>query len=103
MVDPIFKEQFEIAKPTARYAALLASLPDVFVGPLEHVIPLVSFLCSEIAAAFREEGALLPPWRQASSMLSKWRPRSSLEERSASPSTSRGESWRHVTVQTVPL
>ena len=80
VVDPVFKDQFEIAKPTPRYAALLASLPDDFVGPMEHVIPLVSFLCSEIAAAFQEEGTLLPPWRQASSMLSKWRPRRSSEE-----------------------
>ncbi len=43
------------------------------------VEPLVDFLCSELAAAFRAEGATLPPWRAADAMLSKWRPRRSVD------------------------
>lgn len=43
------------------------------------VEPLVDFLCSELAAAFRAEGAMLPPWRAADAMLSKWRPRRSVD------------------------
>lgn len=81
VVDPLFKEQFEIAKPSQRYATLLAALPDVFVGPEENIIPLVSFLSAELAASFKATGAVLPPWRQTASMLSKWRPRRSSEEK----------------------
>ncbi|KXZ44491.1 hypothetical protein GPECTOR_67g332 [Gonium pectorale] len=80
IVDPQFKEQFIIAKTTARYAAILAAIPSVFVGPEEHLCLLVNFLCTEMSTAFRQLGSVLPPWRQASSMLSKWKPRKSLDE-----------------------
>ena len=74
VVDPVFREQFVIAKPTPRYASLLSSLPDVFIGPFENLTPLVLFLCAEMAASFKETGgSCLPPWRCTTSMLSKWR------------------------------
>ena len=76
MVDPVFRDQFEIGKSTPRYASLLSSLPDVFIGPFENLTPLVLFLCAEIAMSFAEAegGCVLPPWRLPGSMLSKWRP-----------------------------
>ncbi|KAG2487290.1 hypothetical protein HYH03_014130 [Edaphochlamys debaryana] len=80
IVDPQFKEQFIIAKTTARYAAILAAIPQVFVGPEEHLALLVNFLCTEMSTAFRQLGSVLPPWRHASSVLSKWRPRKSVDE-----------------------
>lgn len=52
----------------------------MYVAPEATVAPLVNFLCQEIAAAFKANGAVLPPWRHASSMLSKWLPRKSLDE-----------------------
>ncbi|GFR50122.1 hypothetical protein Agub_g12273, partial [Astrephomene gubernaculifera] len=70
IVDAQFKEQFIIAKTTARYASILAAIPQVFVGPEEHLALLVNFLCTEMSAAFRQLGAVLPPWRHAASMLS---------------------------------
>lgn len=79
IVDPHFAEQFEIAKPTDRYSALLACLPAVLVIPEEHIQPLVTFLCAEMSSAFKASSAVLPPWRQASSMLTKWQPRKSLD------------------------
>mmetsp|Transcript_27473 Transcript_27473/g.69875 ORF Transcript_27473/g.69875 Transcript_27473/m.69875 type:complete len:390 (-) Transcript_27473:630-1799(-) len=84
VVDLSFKEQFSIAKPTQRYGQLLDCLPEVYVAPEASVAPLVNFLCQEIACAFRSNGAVLPPWRHASSMLSKWLPRKSLDESVAS-------------------
>lgn len=80
IVDPRFKEQFVIAKPTSRYATILQAVPNAYVGPEEHLAPFVNFLCGELAAAFRTHGCVLPPWRQATSMLSKWKPRRSLDE-----------------------
>ncbi len=74
------QEQFIIAKTTARYASILAAIPQIFVGPEEHLVLLVNFLCTEMNAAFRQLGSVLPPWRQASSMLSKWKPRKSVDE-----------------------
>lgn len=55
-------------------------IPQVFVGPEEHLVLLVNFLCTEMNAAFRQLGSVLPPWRHASSMLSKWKPRKSVDE-----------------------
>jgi hypothetical protein len=52
-------------------------IAQVYVGAA--IEPLVDFLCSELAAAFRAEGATLPPWRAADAMLSKWRPRRSVD------------------------
>lgn len=80
IVDPQFKEQFYIAKTTARYAAILAAVPQVYVGPEEHLELLVNFLCTEMSAAFKQLGSVLPPWRHASSVMSKWQPRKSLDE-----------------------
>lgn len=84
LVDPKFREQFEIAHANARYAAVLAAAPVDFVGTEERIVPLVELLCAEMSAAFRAAGATLPPWRQAGAMLSKWRPRRS-EDAGAKP------------------
>jgi len=80
IVDASFREQFEIAKPTTRYTALLNVVPDVLVAPEDHVSPLVNFLCAELNLAFKANNAVLPPWRAASSMMSKWQPRQSMDQ-----------------------
>jgi uncharacterized protein (TIGR01615 family) len=58
LVDPKFKEQFEIAHPTPRYAELLEEVPACFVGSEERLVALVELLCSEMSAAFRGTGVL---------------------------------------------
>lgn len=78
-VDPSFAEQFLIAKPTERYAALLACLPEVLVMPEDRISALVTFLSAELTLAFKASGSVLPPWRQTSSMLTKWQPRRSTD------------------------
>jgi uncharacterized protein (TIGR01615 family) len=79
LVDPRFRDQFEIAHATPRYARVLATVPAEAVLPPDRVSQLVEILCAEIAAAFAETGTPLPPWRQTAAMLSKWQPRRSEE------------------------
>ena len=55
IVDSHFAEQFAVAHPSARYAAVLEALPDVYVGT--HVQPVVEFLCSELEASFKVRSA----------------------------------------------
>lgn len=74
IVDPAFKEQFEIPSPTPSYAALLALLPMEFVGTSSRLVPLVQNLCAEMVASFEANALTLPPWRRAQSMLTKWLP-----------------------------
>lgn len=66
VVDTHFVEQFEIAKPTARYTRILGCIPRVLVLPEERCPPLVTFLCAELAVAFKACGTVVPPWRQVS-------------------------------------
>lgn len=84
IVEPHFREQFEISQPTARYGGLLAMLPAVFVGTAAELLPLVQLLCSEMTLAFEQHGLSLPPWRQSKSLLSKWLP-SKLRDYDLSP------------------
>ena len=77
IVDPCFKEQFEIPHVNARYARILEDVPVSFIGTEEQVIAVVEIMSKEISRAFQQANATLPPWRQAASMLSKWQPRKS--------------------------
>jgi uncharacterized protein (TIGR01615 family) len=74
IIDPYFKEQFIIAAPSSRYQRLLDALPEAFVGPEPFLLALVDLLCREMAASFKQQGSVMPPWRQPASILSKWQP-----------------------------
>ena len=74
VVEPCFREQFVIAQPTPAYAALLAAAPPCFVGPAPRLRAAVALLCGEMAAAFKQQGLPVPPWRSKRAMLSKWAP-----------------------------
>jgi len=79
LIDPKFKEQFEIAHSTARYSRILSNVPAEAVASPERITKVVESLCTEMAFAFSEIGTPLPPWRQTAAMLSKWQPRRSEE------------------------
>lgn len=72
IVDPLFKEQFQLGHPSRAYASLLAALPDEFVGSPDRLHAVVHLLCGEVAAAFVCQGQPLPPWRTLRSTLGKW-------------------------------
>lgn len=77
IVDPSFKEQFEIPHITPRYKCVLSEVPATFIGTEEQVIAVVEIMSKEISRVFQHAGATLPPWRHTASMLSKWQPRKS--------------------------
>ncbi|KAG2445135.1 hypothetical protein HYH02_008603 [Chlamydomonas schloesseri] len=74
VVEVRFREQFLIAHPTRGYEQLLLALPVVFVGTLRRLDAVVEVMAAEVAAAFRQAGRPLPPWRTKGAMLSKWAP-----------------------------
>ena len=74
IVEPRFREQWQISHPTERYSRVLAAVPHEFVGTASHLIPLVQDISSELALSFESKGMTLPPWRKNLSMLSKWLP-----------------------------
>lgn len=73
-MDPQFKSQFVFNHCTPKYSRLLRQLPEVFVGAVVEVIPLVELLCEETEASFRQAGLTMPSWRQAQAMLARWLP-----------------------------
>lgn len=77
LIDPRFKEQFEIAHTTPRYQHLLATVPVEVVAPPARIAEAVNILCAEMALAFNQCGVPLPPWRQVGAMITKWQPRKS--------------------------
>lgn len=79
VLDPRFREQFEIAHATPRYSRVLAAVSPEVVCSQDRLNKVVELLCSEMASAFAQTGTPLPPWRQHAAMLSKWQPRRSEE------------------------
>jgi hypothetical protein len=67
------REQFEIPRPSAAYAASLNALPAVFVGTAQRLAVLVAWMAARLRAAFDAEGMHVPPWRSARAMLAMWR------------------------------
>ncbi|BDA45856.1 hypothetical protein COCOBI_07-6430 [Coccomyxa sp. Obi] len=72
IVEPQLREHFRIAHSTHAYDALLAAAPAEFVGGPGRLAAIVEVLSSAVAAAFKDQGLPLPPWRRAKSVLSKW-------------------------------
>eukprot|EP00798_Chlamydomonas_sp_ICE-L_P013898 gene13898-19825_t len=85
VIDPCFREQFEIAKPSTRYEAVLDAVPPCLIISQDNISRLVNFLCAELTASFQAIDAVVPPWRQSAGMLSKWLPRKSLDENIGPP------------------
>lgn len=79
VLDPRFRDQFEIAHSTPRYSKVLEAVGQEVVTSQDRLIKVVELLCAEMALAFQETGTPLPPWRQQAAMLSKWQPRRSEE------------------------
>jgi hypothetical protein len=51
VVDPCFKEQFQLPNATPEYNALWQDLPNLFVGTAEQLVPIVELMCTEVRLA----------------------------------------------------
>jgi len=69
LVDPMFREQFVVARPSPRYARLLELVPQVFVGTRAHMVAGIRLMCPEMHASLTSAGLDMPPWRYASRMI----------------------------------
>ena len=74
IIDCHFRDQFKIGQHIQWYQQVLDCVPEVFVGSVQCLAPLVALVCTEMALAFKEGGAACPPWRQPKSIISKWLP-----------------------------
>ena len=74
IVDPAFRHQFDIARPSSRYKIIHKSLPNTFVGRLSDLENLVDIVVAEIRKSFEVEEMSIPPWRRKDAFMSKWKP-----------------------------
>ncbi|KAG0609263.1 hypothetical protein M758_8G171100 [Ceratodon purpureus] len=72
VVDLDFKAQFEIARPTAQYDALVQALPSVFVGRQDQLQWIVNVMSEAVKLSLKKRGMHLPPWRKPEYMRAKW-------------------------------
>lgn len=73
IVDPWFREQFEVIHRTPFFQRVLERIPAVFCGTMDLLKPLVEVLSTEMALAFEQKNLAIPPWRQGAAQLSKWK------------------------------
>jgi len=85
-VDIDFRAQFEIARPTAAYNALLQKLPTLFVGRACKLCSIVKIMCDAARRSLKEKEMYIPPWRKYRYMQTKWL---GSYKRTTNPTTSR--------------
>ncbi|KAG1334039.1 hypothetical protein COCNU_03G001580 [Cocos nucifera] len=72
LVDVDFRSEFEIARSTKTYRAVLQSLPSVFVGKEDRLQQIVAVACEAARQSLKKKGLHFPPWRKLEYMRAKW-------------------------------
>ncbi|KAI4317918.1 hypothetical protein L6164_025746 [Bauhinia variegata] len=72
IIDIDFRSEFEIARSTGTYKAILQSLPYIFVGKSDRVAQIVSIVSEAAKQSLKKKGMHVPPWRKAEYMQAKW-------------------------------
>lgn len=75
VIEPNFREQFAVARPSKKYQKFYNSIPDVFVGSTQNLRVAVDLICEEIRRSFKQSRLPVPAWRKHKSLVSKWMPR----------------------------
>lgn len=72
IVDIDFRSQFEIARSTSHYDAVLHMLPVIFVGRADRLQQILCIVCDAAKQSLKKKGLHIPPWRKAEYMRAKW-------------------------------
>ncbi|KAG0627785.1 hypothetical protein M758_2G228000 [Ceratodon purpureus] len=72
MIDIEFRAQFEIARPSSSYNAVVQVLPAVFVGKADRLFQIVNIMSDAVKQSLKKSGLDLPPWRKPEYMRAKW-------------------------------
>ncbi|KAL1294596.1 hypothetical protein HN51_055383 [Arachis hypogaea] len=72
IIDIDFRSEFEIARSTGTYKAMLQSLPYIFVGKSDRLCQIVAAVSEAAKQSLKKKGMHVPPWRKAEYMLAKW-------------------------------
>lgn len=72
LIDVDFRSEFEIARSTSGYKAILQHLPYIFVGKADRLLQIVSIASEAARLSLKKKGMHVPPWRKIDYLKSKW-------------------------------
>lgn len=72
VVDLDFAAEFEIARATEEYDAVVKELPDIFVGKADQIKQAVKVIANAVVTSMKAKKMHVPPWRKARYMRAKW-------------------------------
>uniref|UniRef100_A0A1D1XTS5 1,6-anhydro-N-acetylmuramyl-L-alanine amidase AmpD n=2 Tax=Anthurium amnicola TaxID=1678845 RepID=A0A1D1XTS5_9ARAE len=72
IVDIDFRSEFEIARSTKSYRAVLQVLPVIFVGREERLEQIIAVASEAARQSLKKKGLHVPPWRKPEYMRAKW-------------------------------
>jgi len=87
IIEPNLRSHFVVGRATEAYKRFVEEVPECFVGSHAQLGEIVSFMCAQMTASFRDVGLDIPPWRQPAALTSKWACQS-LSSATSSPSNS---------------
>lgn len=72
LIDLDFRSEFEIARSTGNYKAILQSLPFIFVGNIDRLQQIIAIVSEAARLSLKKKGMHIAPWRKAEYMKAKW-------------------------------
>lgn len=72
IIDIDFRSEFEIARSTKSYKAVLQILPQIFVGKPDRLQKIINLVSDAAKQSMKKKGMPLPPWRRADYVKAKW-------------------------------
>ncbi|KAM5563618.1 hypothetical protein ABKV19_018310 [Rosa sericea] len=72
LIDVDFRSEFEIARPTKSYKAILQTLPYIFVGKPDRLRRIIGIVSEAGKQSLKKKGMHVPPWRKAEYIKAKW-------------------------------
>ncbi|KVH94346.1 uncharacterized protein LOC112518628 [Cynara cardunculus var. scolymus] len=72
IIDIDFRSEFEIARSTKSYKAVLQMLPHIFVGKADRLQKIINIVSDAAKQSLKKKGMPLPPWRRAEYVKAKW-------------------------------
>lgn len=72
LIDVDFRSEFEVARSTSSYKAVLQLLPFLFVGKTDRLLQIVSIASEAARLSLKKKGMHIAPWRKAEYIKAKW-------------------------------
>lgn len=102
IIDIDFKSEFEIARSTKSYKAVLQMLPQIFVGTPDRLQKIINIVSDAAKQSLKKKGMPFPPWRRADYVKAKWL---SPCNRMINNSTDNNydQSFNEITIKSIPV